>query len=75
MTVSTSGMVDCILIDPDYDGQVFNVVLSDVVMRKNDFGIGEYELPLLNTPATVAIKIIGMCAPSEFLFQLRYNSR
>jgi len=29
-------MVDCVMIDPSYDGSVFNVVLSDVPERKTD---------------------------------------
>jgi hypothetical protein len=38
-------VVDCILIDPQYDGQVFNVALADVPERKQDLVNGRYELP------------------------------
>lgn len=53
-------MVDCILIDPAYDGQVFNVALSDVPERKDDLVIGEYELPASDGETMVAVKVIDM---------------
>lgn len=53
-------MVDCVLIDTDYNGSVFNVVLSDVPEKKNDLVVGEYELPLPKKGATIGVKIIDM---------------
>jgi DNA modification methylase len=55
-------MVDCVMIDPSYDGQVFNVVLSDVPEKKNDLVAGEYEVaaPGGRGKTTVAVKIIDM---------------
>jgi hypothetical protein len=53
-------MVDCVLIDTDYDGQIFNVVFSDVPEKKTDFIFAEYEIPLPQTPTTVGVKIIDM---------------
>ena len=55
-------MVDCVMIDPAYDGKVFNVVFSDVPARKDDLVSGEYELPAPSgTGKTiVAVKIIDM---------------
>lgn len=53
-------MVDCIMIDTAYDGQVFNVVLSDVPARKTDLVEGRYELPAPARRTTVAVKIIDM---------------
>lgn len=53
-------MVDCVLIDTNYNGQVFNVVHSDVPEKKNDLVLGEYELPLPKKPALVAVKMIDM---------------
>ncbi len=38
-------MVDSVMIDPAYDGTVFNVALSDVPEKKADFVTGRYELP------------------------------
>jgi hypothetical protein len=38
-------VVDCILIDTQFDGQVFNVTLADVPERKQDLVNGRYELP------------------------------
>lgn len=53
-------MVDCVLIDTAYDGQVFNVAFSDVPEKKTDLISGEYDLPLPQTPTTVGVKIIDM---------------
>ena len=51
-------MVDVVLIDTAYDGEVFNIALSDVPQRKNDLVSGHYELLALDGPTTVAVKII-----------------
>jgi len=48
------------MIDPAYDGQVFNVALSDVPERKTDLVAGRYELPAPNGDTTLAVKIIDM---------------
>ncbi|MBP7609615.1 MAG: site-specific DNA-methyltransferase [Steroidobacteraceae bacterium] len=53
-------VVDCILIDTQYDGQVFNVALADVPERKQDLVNGRYELPASPRGSTVAVKIIDM---------------
>lgn len=53
-------LVDCILIDPNHDGAVFNVGLSDVPERKPDFVQGRYDLPAPPPGARVAVKIIDM---------------
>ena len=52
--------VDCVMIDPNYDGQVFNVALSDVPGKKNDLVDGTYELPTPVGKTKVAVKIIDM---------------
>jgi len=55
-------MVDCVMIDPAYDGKVFNVALSDIPSRKNDLVSGEYDIPAPDGggKSTVAVKIIDM---------------
>ncbi|MEA4906727.1 MAG: site-specific DNA-methyltransferase [Anaerolineaceae bacterium] len=53
-------MVDTVLVDTAYDGQVFNVTLSDVPERKTDLVVGHYELPAPADATTVAVKIIDM---------------
>lgn len=53
-------VVDCILIDTQYDGQVFNVAMADVPERKQDLVNGRYELPASPAGSTVAVKIIDM---------------
>lgn len=57
-------MVDCVLIDTDFDGVTFNVVFSDVPQKKNDLAAGSYVLPIpdaeVSSATTVAVKIIDM---------------
>jgi len=53
-------MVDVVMIDISYDGEVFNIDLSDVPQRKNDLVNGHYELAAPDGPTTVAVKIIDM---------------
>jgi hypothetical protein len=48
------------VIDNAYDGQVFNVALTDVPERKADLVAGRYELPAPADPTTVAVKITDM---------------
>jgi hypothetical protein len=53
-------MVDVVLIDTAYDGEVFGITLSDVPERKNDLVAGRYQLPAPESPTTVAVKIVDM---------------
>jgi DNA modification methylase len=53
-------MVDCVLIDPDYDGQVFRIALSDVPERKTDLVAGRYDVTVGRGPRTVAVKVVDM---------------
>ena len=53
-------MVDCVMIDPAWDGKLFNVALSDIPERKTDLVAGDYELPAPSGATTVAVKIIDM---------------
>lgn len=54
-------MVDCVMIDPGYDDQVFKVVLADVPERKADFVSGKHEIPAPSGETiAVAVKIIDM---------------
>ena len=53
-------MVDCVMIDPSYDGRVFTVALSDIPERKTDVVKGTYEIEAPARQATVAVKIVDM---------------
>lgn len=53
-------MVDCVMIDPAYDGKVFNIALSDIPEKKDDLVSGTYTLPAPDSETTVAVKIIDM---------------
>ncbi len=52
--------VDCVMIDTAYDGNVFNVALTDVPEKKNDLIEGSYTLPAPDGKTTVAVKIVDM---------------
>lgn len=53
-------VVDCVLIDTQHDGEVFNVTLADVPTRKQDLVDGRYELPAPPAGTMVAVKVIDM---------------
>ncbi|MGH9896182.1 MAG: site-specific DNA-methyltransferase, partial [bacterium] len=52
-------MADCVMIDPAYNGAVFNVALSDVPERKTDLVAGRYELAAPRK-TTIAVKIVDI---------------
>jgi adenine-specific DNA-methyltransferase len=62
-------MVDCVVIDPAFDGRVFNVVLADIPPRKDDLVKGRYALPAPDGPTTVAAKIIDMLGEEVLVTQ------
>jgi len=53
-------VVDCIMIDTDYDGEVFNIALSDIPAKKTDLVEGRYEVQAPPEGSKVAVKIIDM---------------
>lgn len=53
-------MIDCVLIDTNYDGNVFRIVYSDVPQNKSDMVKGRYEVEIPNGKTKVAVKIIDM---------------
>ena len=53
-------MVDCVMLDPSYDGEVFDIALSDVPERKFDLVSGTYELDTPKGKTIVAVKIVDM---------------
>ncbi|MBI4811344.1 MAG: site-specific DNA-methyltransferase [Ignavibacteriales bacterium] len=53
-------MVDCVMIDTNYNGEVFNVVLSDVPEKKTELVSGNYEMPAPEGKTKIAVKIIDM---------------
>ena len=66
-------MVDCVLIDTDFDGKVFNVAFSDVPQKKDHLVKGAYTLRLApagsTTSRTVAVKIIDMLGEEVLVTQ------
>jgi DNA modification methylase len=53
-------MIDCVLIDTNYDGEIFHIVRSDVPEKKDDLIESKYVLEIPNKKVTVAVKIIDM---------------
>ena len=53
-------MIDCVLIDTNYDGKTFHIVYSDVPEKKNDLIKAKYELEIPKNKTAVAVKIIDM---------------
>jgi len=53
-------MIDCVLIDNNYDGNTFHIVYSDVPEKKNDLVKGKYEIEIPEKKTKVAVKIIDM---------------
>lgn len=66
-------MIDCVLIDTNYNGKTFHIVYSDVPEKKNDLVTGKYEIDLpaqagiAKKKAKIAVKIIDMLG-EEVLF-------
>ncbi len=52
--------IDCVLIDSDYNGKIFNIVESDLPRKKADYIKGNYQFPLPRPTAKVAVKIVDM---------------
>jgi DNA modification methylase len=52
-------MVDSVMLDTDYDVEVFNITLADVPERKNDLVEGKYVVKAKKS-ATVAVKVTDM---------------
>lgn len=53
-------MIDVVLVDTNYGGEVFKIGFSDVPEKQNDLVKGEYELEISEKPTKVAVKIIDM---------------
>ncbi len=53
-------MVDCVMIDPAYDGRVFRVALADIPVKRNELVSGSYELRAPAGEAIVAVKVVDV---------------
>jgi hypothetical protein len=62
-------MVDYVLIDTAFDGEVFNVILSDLPERKSDLVLGDYELPAPEEKTVVAVKIVDMLGEEVLILE------
>ncbi len=52
--------IDCVLIDNDYNGRFFNIAVSDLPEKKNDYVKACYEVALPKAKAIAAVKIIDL---------------
>jgi len=62
-------MIDVILVDTDYDGEVFNINYSDLPEKKASFIKGTYELQIKEKTVNVAVKIIDMLGEEVLITQ------
>lgn len=60
-------MIDVVLIDTDYNGNVLNIHHSDVPGKKTDFVKAKYEIPIKPGKRIVAVKIIDMLGEEVLL--------
>ena len=65
--------IDCILIDTDYTGEHFRIVVSDVPEQKSDFIRGEYAVTLPRPDARVAVKIVDMLGEETVVSEGPYS--
>jgi adenine-specific DNA-methyltransferase len=68
-------MVDSVMVDPSYDGAVFEVGLADVPERKSDLVAGRYELPSGSVGEAVAVKVTDMLGEEVLLVLGREGAR
>ncbi len=61
--------IDCVLIDTNYNGKIFNIMESDLPRKKSDFVQGEYALTLPRADAKVAVKIVDMLGEELLVIQ------
>ena len=57
-------MIDCVLIDNNYNGKTFNIYYSDIPKNKKEFVKAKYTVA---TKGVIAVKIIDMLG-EEFLW-------
>jgi hypothetical protein len=67
-------MVDCVLIDPNYDGEGFRIGVSDVPERKADLVTGRYEITADRCGQTIAVKVIDMLGEEVLVTQTLKSS-
>jgi DNA modification methylase len=58
--VDWRAMVDSVMIDPRYDGDVFEVGITDVPERKSDLVAGIYEIAAASVGSRIGVKITDM---------------
>lgn len=61
--------IDVVLIDTDYNGEVFNIRISDVPEKKKDFVKGQYEFVINNKDSKIAVKIVDMLGEEVLIIE------
>ncbi len=61
--------IDVVLIDTNYNSEVFNICISDVPEKKKDFVKGEYEFVIKNKDSKIAVKIIDMLGEEVLIIE------
>ncbi len=63
-------LVDCVAIDPAYDGQIFRSVLVDAPLKKRDQVQGCYTLPAPTAGSCVAVRITDLLGEEVLLTKI-----
>lgn len=66
---SWQSMVDYVMIDPAYDGKIFNIGISDVPEKKDLVVEGKYEIQAPKGKTNVAVKIVDMLGEEVLITQ------
>lgn len=53
-------MIDAVLIDDNYKGDVFRAKYSDIPEKRNNLVLGKYEIEIPDSKTTIGVKIIDM---------------
>ena len=62
-------MVDSVMIDLAYDGDVFNVAFADMPPKKSNLVVGQYDLAAPEGKTSVVVKITDMLGEEVLAIQ------
>lgn len=60
-------LVDCIAIDPAYDGRIFRATMADAPLKKRTTVSGRYLLAAPATPATIGVRIVDIAGGEQIV--------
>jgi hypothetical protein len=63
--------VDCIAVDPNYDGVTLRVALADAPLKRTQLVAGEYDLPAAAAGARIAVRVTDIWGQEALVVQER----